>query len=201
VSLLKLFGMMLLSLGFLVACSPPPPVPDDNYFRISSAVNSVAAESRLRLDGGVYIERPETDGLRRSRHIVYSDDAEHLRLRKYNYQLWEDTPPRLLQRILIEQFKVNSQAEQVSDRPSTQDRFRLRSRLTRFDRLLQADAAKAVVELEFWLESNRSDERQIFNRSYSATVTASDLSMEQTAVAFSKAIAKINQDLFRDLSD
>ena len=199
--ILKPGWFILLSIGLLMACSAPPPVPEDNYFRLNAAAYSSDIETRLRLKGGVFIERPETDGLRRSRHIVYSEDAEHLRLRKYNYQLWEDTPPRLLQRILIDQFKVHSLADQVSGRPSTQNNYKLRSRLTRFDRLLQGDTARVIVTIEFWLETRKSKDNLIFNRSYSENVLASDLSMEQTAVAFSKAIGKINQDLFRDLSD
>ena len=196
--ILQVLLIGILALFGLSACSTPPPVPDDSYFRLQQSQPRKRFSEPV-LPGILLIETPEAAGVRRSRKIIYSEDQGHLRFQQYHYHHWEDSPPNLIQRHLTEVLSASGVASAAVDRRKGSIQYVLESRIERFDRLLSGGGAISHIEFEIWLIDLEDPDRILLHRHYEEKVTASSMTMETTVVAFSKGLELIFKRLLEDL--
>jgi len=181
----------------LVACGSPAPVKDDTFYRLVPATDGEAYPTPP-LDGTLFIERPSAAGVRRGRQLLYSDDADHIRLRQYHYQHWEDAVPAMVHRWLLARAEAVGAAEGLALRSGPGIDFRLRSRIDRFERLVDGSAYSAAVAIEFDL-TNGTGTRLLFHERFEAVVRAEDDTMDATVRAFVDALDRIGGDLLHRL--
>jgi ABC-type uncharacterized transport system auxiliary subunit len=96
------------------ACSTPPPVPDDRYYRLAGSAAGIRLPEPA-LDGVLLVDTPNAAGVRRSRKMIYSDDEANVRFKQYHYHHWEDSPPLLIQQHLTDFLNQSGYAHSVID--------------------------------------------------------------------------------------
>lgn len=182
---------------FLIGCGAPP-VPDDHFYRLGNPESGQAFAEPL-IEGKLLVEMPLAAGIRRERAILYSEDPAHVELRRYHYHLWEDQPPRMLQRRLVDRLATAGVAAAVTDQLSPDTAYRLRVRIERFERELDAGGASAAVALRFQLIRGHRQAVPLFDRSYSERVGADSGEMPATVTAFARAIDRVVDRFLIDL--
>jgi ABC-type uncharacterized transport system auxiliary subunit len=123
------------------------PVPDFRYYRLPPpSVGTVVERPSFELP--VVVEAFKADGVLAERPILYSIDPAAVRLAQYNYQLWIEPPPVLVQRRWLEVLQRRGVAPLVTDKLSgRQPAFRLSGRIERFERLRVGDSTEIAVAL------------------------------------------------------
>lgn len=93
----------------LAACSTPPPVPDDSFYRLTP----YAAEAgTLVLDGSVEVDRFVASGSLANRPLLFSDKGSNA-VNEYHYHFWIEAPPILLQGALVSYLRSSGVAKRV----------------------------------------------------------------------------------------
>ena len=190
--------LAIVALALLGACSSPPPIPDDSYFRLESS-RLEPPFPRPVLAGVLLVDVPDAAGVRRSRKMIYSEDSGHLRFQQYHYHHWEDSPPRLIQGQLTRILRASGIASTTIDQRKGRINYLLESRIDRFDRLLSSTGATAHIEIEFWLVDEQDPDRILLHQQYEENVAATSMTIETTAVAFSRGLENISKRLLADL--
>ena len=191
--------LWIIMVPLLAACGSTAPLPEDQYYRLVAA-RSLAPMPTPALDGRVHVELPRAAGVRRGRAVLYSEDPQHVVFQQYHYHHWEETPPHLIQRRLIESLRATGAATAATDHALPGTEYRIRSHLRRFDRLVDAGQASAVVELEVQVIDTERPAEPLLERSYTETVDADSTRMADTVRAFSEAVDSIVARLLADLS-
>ncbi len=168
----------------LTACSSPPPIPDDHFYRFGSLAAVESADEKLT-QGGLYVAAPRAAGVRRSRSMLYTEDANNVALKRYNYHMWEEAPTNLLHKRLLEYLEQAQLAGSVSSRPQPGLRLRLESDIEKFERRINLGEVAAVVRIRFALV-DKGD--VLFEQTYEKAQPAADDSMSETVVAFTEAV-------------
>lgn len=181
----------------LSACGSSPPIPDDNYYRLTE---------RPPFDRGpqVLAERlavapVRSAGVRRGRAMLYSEDPGHVRFKKYHYHHWDEAPSVLFQRRLVDSLQDSGIATSVTEKSDAQARYRLHTQVLRFDRLVSPDGADVIVEIEARLVPSDAPLNPVLDNRYTRQEVAGSQSMEATVVAFSRAVDAVIEDLVNDL--
>lgn len=181
----------------LVGCGSVAPLPDDHHYRLPEArVSRTLAEPTL--DGTLRVEPLKASGVRRGRAILYSE-APYLSFREYHFHHWEEPPPRLFQRRLVEGLSRAGVAERVTDDGAATAAYRIDAEILRFERLLDAGSAAAIVEVDFRVVAD-SAEMPLLERTYRVEQPATTGTMAATIQAFGLAIDDVIARLTSDLA-
>lgn len=189
----------VLAVLILAGCSSAP-IPEDSFYRIGDLPEPGLVFEQYPIDGRLLIELPRAAGIRRQRGILYSEDPDHVELRRYHYHYWEDAPPEMLQRRLIERLRDAEVAPTITERLTTRVDRRLRTRLRRFERDVDGTSAHAVVTLEFVLFDGSGQGDALFRGSYTRRVAASSMRMIDTARAFTQAVDGVIDEFLSQLA-
>lgn len=190
---MKRIGLaMLVTLG---ACSAPEPIPDFRYYRLASVEQTAPLPAPL-LDRPLVIEPLRADGVHGERPILYATDPDSLKISQYHYQLWNDPPPTMIQRRLIDHFNAIGAASLVTDRLGSRvSAYRLRGVVYRFERVMSEGApAEAVVAVRLRIDQDGQDLPYLtLDRLVRVPVTGQRV--EDAAVALSEGVDRIAADL------
>ncbi|MEM9532201.1 MAG: ABC-type transport auxiliary lipoprotein family protein [Pseudomonadota bacterium] len=189
---------LLVSALLLAACSSTP-VPEDSFYRLGNLPEPARVYPQPAIPGRVMIEVPRAAGIRRQRGILYSDDPDHVEVRRYYYHFWEEPPPQMLQRRMIERLRLAQAAESVTERLASDVNYRLRSRIREFDRRVDGDQATAVIDIDVIVFTGYTEGQAMFRESYREEVVARSREMVDTAAAFSSAMDRVIDRLIEDL--
>ncbi|MEM9181650.1 MAG: ABC-type transport auxiliary lipoprotein family protein [Pseudomonadota bacterium] len=174
----------------LAGCSSTP-VPEDSFYRMGNLPEPSLVFDSPPVDGRLMIEVPRAAGIRRQRGILYSEDEDHVEVRRYYYHFWEEPPPQLLQRRLIERLRLANAAVSITEGLSSDVNYRLRTRIREFDRVVDAGVASAVIDVDVILFTGFAEGEAVFRASYREQVQAESDLMVDTASAFSRALDEV----------
>ncbi len=186
------------ALAALVAGCNPPPVPDDHFYRFGRVPDGQSFAEPV-IGGKLLVELPLAAGIRRERAILYSDDPNHVLLRRYHYHHWEDQPPRLIQRRLVDRLVQAGAARSLTDQLTDDTTHRLRVTIERFERELSAGQAHASIALRFQLIPGDRLAAPVFDQTYSERTTAASGDMAATAQAFTRGLDSVIDRFLVDL--
>lgn len=185
------------ALVFLSACAGGPPAPQDTYYRL----NLTPADKVFMgdaLDGSLEVQLFSADGLLGSRAIAYAqkDDA----LGAYNYHMWVQSPPRMLQEALVDYLRSSKSATRVV---LPQHRIRpdyvLQGRIMRFEQLKDSDTGPgAAVEIELSVK-NVEDNKLILLETYHEELRTSNDKVMSGVNALREAVLKVFEKFTTDL--
>lgn len=192
-------ALIAAALAALLAGCKPPPVPDDHFYRFGRVPDGQVFADPV-IGGKLLVELPLAAGIRRERAILYSDDPGHVMLRRYHYHLWEDQPPRLIQRRLVDRIMQAGAARSVTDQLAEDTTHRLRVRIERFEREMSAGQAHASIALRFQLIPGHRQAAPLFDETYSERVAAASGEMAATADAFTRGLDRVIDRFLVDLS-
>lgn len=193
----KAVGLALL---VLAGCSSAP-VPEDSFYRVGDLPEPGLVFDQYPIDGRLLVELPRAAGIRRQRGILYSEDPDHVELRRYHYHYWEDAPPEMLQRRLIERLRDAEVAPTITERMTTRVDSRLQTRLRRFERDVDGSSAHAVVTVDFVLFDGSGQGDALFRGSYTRRVPADSMRMIDTARAFTRAVDGVIDEFLAQLAE
>ncbi|MCH9673583.1 MAG: ABC-type transport auxiliary lipoprotein family protein [Gammaproteobacteria bacterium] len=136
----------------LAGCSSAPPVPTDHFYRLPApAPTSVSLGKVL---GEVAIVPPlRADGLHNERALLYADDPNGLRLKRYHYHLWLDNPPKLLQEQLAAHLRATEAADLIMTKSGPVPNYLVVGKIYRFEQAILAEGkSKVSVDLQLGVE-------------------------------------------------
>ena len=190
---------LLAALLALAACSQPP-VPRDQFYRLSGAPPPQPYQMPP-IEGTVVVERLRADGLLSQRPILYTSREWPNRLEQHNYQYWVESPPEMLSAVLLDYMRAANLATDVAEAGSRRPAgCRLTGTLRRMEQVVTAGAPSlAVIEVELMLE-RINDRALLLHRTYRAEQPAADLDMAATAQAFDSALAALLARFASDLA-
>lgn len=185
-----------LFMTLLYGCSGGATVPDKNYYRLP---DPVPARADKMLPASISVERFTSDGIHGERAVLYSDDSDAVRINKYHYSFWTNTPPLMMQDHLISYLRAAGAAKTVLPEESVQaSDYRIFGYVRRFEQLLKDGESSVVVSVE--LRVATKDRRWILVKDYTETVGAGNDSIELAAKAFHKALNTIYSSFLKDLT-
>lgn len=191
---IALFGMAALS-----ACRVPP-VPDFTYYRLPRP-QPLPVDAAPLLRDALVVELFGAGGIYGDQALIYALDPGAQEVRQYHYQLWTDSPPRVLQRRLIELLRDAGVATLVTDElPVSAKAVRVRGTILRFDRVPTAGGGyRAVLGLHMRVDA--ADGASLLDEYYRSEQPAAGGDLKATVDAYGAALdeifAKFHQDLRR----
>lgn len=199
-SIVTVFALVMVLLAG--GCAGPAAVPEDSYYRLARA-EPASRLSRPLLTGGLVVAVVETPALYQDRAIVYRTTGQPLQLRRHHYHYWSERPPRLLQAYLVDYLTASGLADRVlEDDYAGEARYRLDTRLKRFDQIRGAQGAGVDVALEFELHDRDTGERLAVSKA-SRTLFADSghTSMHTTVGLFHDALEQMSAEWLQRLAD
>ena len=192
-------GWLAASALVLAACSAPEAVPDFRYYRLAPA-SAIEPLAKPLLDQPLVIENFRADGVHGERPILYANDPDSLKISQYHYQLWNDPPPVMVQRRLLDMLADAGVSAHVTDRLATRiPIYRLQGTIYRFERVLvDGQATEAVVAMRLRIDADGMD-LPLLERDELVRVPVKGNSVEEAAIALSAGIDQIGQRLITAL--
>jgi ABC-type uncharacterized transport system auxiliary subunit len=186
----------LLLLGSLMAgsCGTAPPVPVDYYYRLPEP----RAETGEPLTQGVILVKLFlTDGVHNERALVFSRDADGLRLEQHHYHFWVDSPPRMVQAQLVSYLRAASAAPVVVADPSVPADLLVSGRIKRFERDISGRTPVVRVALEMRLDLSEGGVL-VLVRDYSVETKVDGSGFPESAKAFSESLDRLFTEFLAD---
>lgn len=181
-------SLLVLALLLVIGCSSPP-IPQDRYYRLSFDNQSSLDAGGNLFDGSVSVELPRAAGIRRQRAIIYSNDAEHLELKRHRYLRWEAPPSEMIQKRLLYRFRPL--AKTTTDAAHANTDYRIQTTLHRFEREIEDSQVWAVVSMDFKVLPAKASGDPLLEGQYETRVQARGTDMIASARAFSTAVEQV----------
>ena len=166
-------------------------VPEDRFYRLPQP----AMQQSVDRVADVLIVKPvePLDALRA--HTLTRTDRSGIALEHYKHHRWASPPARLVQAHLVANLRSSGLADTVVDKPVLgSDQLTLRLQLERFERVIDSESRAAAVTVRAEL-SNAAGKAPLGTESFSAEVSANGVDMENTIVAFGKALDQVSAEL------
>ena len=194
--------VVLLTLA-AAACGAPPPVPQDNFYRlqVTAPVAPAATAGKTLLSGTLEVERLSADGLTAGRPIVYSNSAAAHELHEYHYHFWTEPPTVMLRDQLVAYLRgTNVAATVVTPELRARPDYILAGKIRRLERIV-GSAPGAVLELELGLREAKTD-KLMFVETYQERADGSTNTdtVGGTVKSLNEAMARIFARFVGDLS-
>lgn len=185
--------------GTLAGCGQQGvPVPTDRFHRLMVDAPATVYPAP-HIAGTVEVERFDAAGVLQGRPIVFVQNDNPNVLHQYQYQLWVDSPTRLLQHATVDYLRQANLADQVV--PSglrIEPTYTLVGDIRQLEHVI-GNSTSVVVELEFKLREHKED-RLVWLKSYKATRAVKDGTVGAATRAMSEAISDIMAELAADLA-
>jgi len=185
-----------LAVGVLAACSTPPPVPEDSFYRLSPHASEAGA---LVLDGSVEVDRFVASGSLANRPLLFSDKGSNA-VNEYHYHFWIEAPPILLQGALVSYLRSSGVAKRVvTPEMRVSPEYTIGGRILRLE-TVRADKPIGAVTFELTLRRQSDGELLVLDE-YRAEIPSAkngietDVGAIETAVneAFASFVADIRK--------
>ena len=196
---MKRLWIVLFALAALSACHVPP-VPDFTYYRLPRP-QPLPVDAAPLLPDALVVELFGAGGIYGDQALIYALDPGAQEVRQYHYQLWTDSPPRVLQRRLIELLRDAGVAALVTDElPVSAKAVRVRGTILRFDRVPTSGGGYQAV-LGLHMRVDAADGASLLDEYYRSERPAAGGDLKATVDAYGAALdeifAKFHQDLRR----
>jgi ABC-type uncharacterized transport system auxiliary subunit len=182
-------------------CQSAPPAPADRYYRLLEVPAQDIAVQPWTTTGSIEIPELRADGPYLDRAILFTDEGQTTHIESYNYDHWIYPPPYLIQQNMVRWFRQNRLAPTiVDDDRVSKPTFLVSGRIVRFERNVGAGAARADVELELEVASSAQGS-PVLRKTYRATETATDSSMDAFVQSMGRALQRIYAELCKDVTE
>ena len=174
------------------------PVPTDRFHRLIVGPPATVHETP-QLAGIVEVDRFHAAGVLQDRAIVFVENDNPNVLHQYHYQLWADSPTRMLQMATVDYLREARLADQVvTTGLRIVPTYTLTGDIKKLEHIV-GNSSSVVVELEFWLREHR-DGSLVWVKTYTASMTVKDDRVGTATRAMSEAVAEILTSLSADLA-
>lgn len=193
--------LTLFLLAFIVSgCGTAPPLPEDRYYRIELAAPEKIVQVPL-LQGGLLVDRLQTDALRSGRAIVYREDEKPLQLQRHHYHFWSESPAKLIQHQLASFLEQARVADYVFNTDhALPHQYRLTGRVVEFDRVEGKEQTTSAIELQFVL-TRRGVKGPLLSETYHAETVVNGQDMHEFARATQQALGQVLDALNHDIQE
>lgn len=187
---------LLLILAQLVACSGRT-VPTERYYRLPKP-NASSPGAPLLKDGIIVVRRLSSDGLHAGRAMLYLEDGFPLVLHRYQYHLWSDTPPRLVQHQLAAFLRTARAAPMVLTDPTVPAEFTISGKIHRFEQQREKRGSLALLTVELRLDQH-GQSRPLFMAVYEDQVEVGSNGVQSAVDAFGRGLSSIFEKFLDDV--
>ena len=171
----------IFALLWLAACSTSPPVPVDRFYRLPTPqVNAEGSAPTTKIRVGSFLAQ----GVYNERAILYIDEQYPLMVRRYHYHFWINSPADLVRDQLIAYLRKTETEKKITPE------IEISGRVLRFERIISPQQIKVIAVLEVSTRATTPGAKDV-TRVYIAEVPATSDKMNDTAVAFGRALDKI----------
>lgn len=172
--------------------------PRDSFYRLDVAAPEALRADAL-LDGPLIVKRFGADGTVGQRPIVYADASSRHALHQYNYHLWADPPPRMVQELTVDMLRGAGVAEPVvTPEVRVQADYELTGKIKLLEHL-RGEESSVEVRLEFHLHRLRDGELLLV-QDYEVSRAAADASVTEATRAMNEALGEIYTRLVADIA-
>lgn len=186
-------------LGFVIlpACGALKPLPSDRFYQLS--VNHLGANSSTSpwTAQSVRVAKFQADGVHRERSIVRSESGKFV-VRQHRYDLWVDSPERMLQQELVSYLRAANVAPLVSTSNVHQSGYEISGKILRFEQVVDGDYTGVAVVLDLELAALKSPPTLLLAREYEEISSIVNDDIEASVAAISVAIEKIFRRFIAD---
>jgi ABC-type uncharacterized transport system auxiliary subunit len=177
----------------LAGCGSMKPLPSDTFYRLNIVP---AAGGEPWTEKPIRVAKFRASGVHRERAIAYSTESD-IAIKQYRYQLWIDSPERLLQNELFAYLRADRVAPAITESPTTGG-YEIRGTVRRFERIVEAGRVSVVVALAFEIVAPGSGETTVLAREYEESLAVESEEMTATATAMSRSVSSIFQRFVAD---
>lgn len=190
--------LMLISLlsALLIACSSNVSVPEDQFYRLPPPRPNLADLELIQ--GGIFVQRFIADGLYRERPLLYLKGNQGIEIAQYDYQLWIDSPARLLRDHLISYLRLTQASDFVVDTTDVDAVLRIHGKLQRFE--IDPDNAQVNVQIQFRVDHKDSEKPVLLNE-YNVSAPTRGSEMNSIILGYGEAIDNIYSSMLSELND
>lgn len=180
-----LLTVAVLALG---ACGGMKPLPSDTFYRLN--IPSAAPVAQAWSGKPVRVAKLTASGIHRERPIAYSG-ADSVVVGQHRYDLWIDSPERMLQNELVRYLRDAQVAPIVTGSSVSATAIEIRGRIDRMDNIVESAEPGVIVELHFELVIRGQRDAVVFARAYRESRTPAGSTMAAVAGAMSEAVGAI----------
>jgi ABC-type uncharacterized transport system auxiliary subunit len=188
----------VLAMGLALAGCLSGSAPPDRFYRLEVPDAATRSEGP-RLGGRLLVDSIRGDGMTLERLMLRRDASEPSRIKRSSYHHWVDSPPRMVQRAVVEFLRSANVAETViTPELRLEADFRLAGRLNRFELFVGEGPPRAAIELEFTLV-RLEDRELLLLETYREEEDTRGSAAGEAAEAFGRALHRILGRLAADL--
>lgn len=174
------------------------PVPSDRFHRLLTGAPATVYE-KPHLPGTMEVDRFHADGVLQDRAIIFVEHDDPNVLHQYYYQLWADSPPRMLQTATVNYLREAHLADQVVVAGlRIVPTYTLAGDIKRLEHVV-GNSSSVVVELEFALREYNNG-GVVWVKSYTGNRTVENDSVGAATRAIGEAVGEILNRLASDLA-
>ena len=181
---------------WLVTGCAGPQAPIQHFYKLQLAA---PARGEKIYSENLEVELFHCDALTRGRMMLFRKSVDSAEVQRYEYHLWSDPPPRMLQQQAVAYLTAAGVAEQVvTAAASVRPEIQLTGELLHFEQVVLEDSVHVLVELQVLVTTAQRDVIEL-NETYREMIAAADASMESTVQAFNIASTRVFDRLVADL--
>jgi len=183
-------------LALLMSCSSNRTIPDDQFYRLPTPTTDLSNLDLIQ--GGIFVQRFIAEGLYRERPLIYLKGNQGIEIAQYNYQLWVDSPPRLLRDHLIAYLRKAQASDFVVESTDVATVLRIHGKLQRFE--IDLENGLVIVQMQFRVD-HRDHRSPVLLNEYSANVSTTGAGFNSIILGYASAIDSIYFKMLSELND
>ncbi len=195
----KLFPV-LVSAGLLSACiGGGQPAIKDVFYQLPAPQLSQQPGSPL-ID--CLVVRPlRSDGLRRERAMLFSEEAGDIAIQRFSYRFWSDNPTALIERYMVAYLQRSGLARRVlHEEAGLRGDYLLTGRLLNFEQIrIKGETTQVQVSLQLQLTADVPSEKSLI-KTYPVRIMTEQESMLGITHTFATALDQVLDSFIRDAS-
>ena len=181
---------------FAVAACSAPPIPKEQYFRLSAAPAS--AQLAHPFDGILEVAPLGADGVTGERPLLYTADGG-IKLEQRNYAYWTELPTSMIRDQIVAYLRAAGAGPQVV--PSELRigaTYRIQGDLKRLEQSAGKEHDTGVIELELSVIDER-DDSLVLSKVYHAETPATDHTIDAAVAALNAGLEDVLKRFAADI--
>lgn len=193
---MKRLTAIVLAPVLVVAGCVSEPAPEDHYYRLNPAAPDRAGGAPA-LDGVLQVQEPQGHKLLSELPLIYQPAGAPNTLKQYRYHFWQQRPPAMIQRALVDHLRAAGTAKQVTiGNRGTPPDWVVSGHLRRFEHVIE-DTPRVRIDLE--LEIHDEGGALLSVERYEATAQVDGQGPRSAVAAFERALARLLKAVREDL--
>ncbi len=185
-------GQFILSAILFAGCSPAPQYA---FYRLSPDLD--VNQVKHTIPGTILVTRPQSSGFISDRPIIFRDSESSLQLKRYRYNLWSETPTRMIQDAIVRILRNQHIGDYVITpaQRATAD-WIITGSLLRLEHLYSEDLSDVIIEMELSISSTTT-RQVIFLQCYRDQVSVSSGADLKSKLDMDEVVRTLNRSLQR----